>query len=161
GLERGFLESLPAGRVFKLLVDQPGKPADADFQSDAALLRWLPAPADARLPKNDSSATLFRAVGEANEVREVLRQALAAGWPLDQIENLVSDRQTYVPVIYETFARLLADGEGVDDIPVTFQEGLSARQLRPGRALAAWLTWIGDDYPQPSLVRMIREGLLE
>ena len=110
---------------------------------------------------NDGSATLFRAVGEANEVREVLRRALAVGWPLDEIEILVSDRLTYVPLIYETFARLLADGESVDDIPVTFQEGLSARQLRPGRALAAWLNWIADDYPQPTLVRMVQEGLLD
>jgi ATP-dependent helicase/nuclease subunit B len=161
GLERGFLESLPAGQVLTLLVDQPGKPAEGDFQSDAALLRWLPALADAPLPKNDSSAAIFRAVGEANEVREVLRQALAAGWPLDQIEILVSDRLTYVPLIYETFARLLADGEAVDDIPVTFHEGLSARQLRPGRALAAWLSWIEEGFHQPTLVRMIQEGLLE
>jgi ATP-dependent helicase/nuclease subunit B len=154
GLELAFLESLPTGRVLKLSVDQPGKASEGEEASNATLLHWLPAPADA-------TATLFRAVGEANEVREVLRLALAAGWPLDQIEILVSDRLTYLPLIYETFARLLADGETVNDIPVTFQAGLSARQLRPGRALSAWLNWIKDDFRQPTLVRMLQEGLLE
>jgi hypothetical protein len=161
GLEIGFVESLPAKRVLKLLVDEPGKATGADPASDRALLSWLPAPADAPSPKNDGTATLFRAIGEANEVREVLRLALAAGWPLDQIEILVSDRLTYVPLVYEIFARLLGDDETLDDIPVTFQEGLSARQLRPGRALAAWLNWIGEGFRQPALVRVIQEGLLE
>jgi ATP-dependent helicase/nuclease subunit B len=161
GLEIAFVESLPAERVRKLPVDQPGTLAECDSPSDAALLRWLPAPAKAPLPKADGSAGLFRAVGEANELREVLRRALADDWPFDEIEILVSDRLTYVPLIYETFARFLADGESVDDIPVTFQEGLTARQLRPGRALAAWLNWIEEDFPQSVLVRMIQEGLLE
>jgi ATP-dependent helicase/nuclease subunit B len=161
GLERAFLASLPAERVVKLVVDRPGTSAEGDLSSDSALLRCLPAPADAPQPKKDGSATLFRAVGEANEVREILRLALAAGWPLDQMEILVSDRLTYVPLIYETLARLVADGETVNDIPVTFQEGLSARQLQPGRALSAWLNWMADDYPQSTLVRMIQEGLLQ
>src|SRR5262249_51781545 len=71
------------------------------------------------------------------------------------------DRHTYAPLIYEVFAALLSDDETVDDILVTFQEGLSARQLRPGRALVAWVNWINEDFHQPTLVRMIQEGLLE
>ena len=68
---------------------------------------------------------------------------------------------TYVPLIYETFARLMPDESGIDDIPVTFQEGIPARKFRPGRALVAWLAWVRDDFPQRGLIQMIQEGLLD
>ena len=73
---------------------------------------------------------------------------------------MCTDVETYIPLIYETFARLLAEGVSLDKIPVTFQEGIPARRFRPGRALVAWLAWIRDDYPQRGLTDMIQEGLL-
>src|SRR5262249_52460903 len=47
GLELAFVEALPTERVLKLSVDQPGRPAESESTSDAALLRWLPTPASA------------------------------------------------------------------------------------------------------------------
>ena len=44
---------------------------------------------------------------------------------------------------------------------MTFEGGIPARKSRPGRALVAWLSWIREDFPQPLLVQMIQEGLLE
>ncbi len=70
------------------------------------------------------------------------------GIPLDHVELLCTDKATYIPLIYETFPRLIVDDASDDDIPVTFQEGLPARRFRPGRALVAWLAWMRDDYPQ-------------
>jgi RecB family exonuclease len=162
GLERALLEALPAERQQKLPVDQPGQwPAEeTDRLTDAGLLRWSLSPADAPPPMKDGTASLFRAVGEVNEVREVLRRCLAAGYPLDEIELLYTDTATYVPLIYENFARLLPEVANLDDMPVTFQEGIPARQFRPGRALVAWLAWMRDDFPQRGLVQMIQEGLL-
>ena len=162
GLERRLLEALPGERRQTLPVDQPGRtPAGEDgATTDAGLLRWLPVPAEAPRPVGDGTGAIFRAVGEANEVREVLRRCLAAGYPLDEVELLTSDIDTYGPLLYETLARLLPEGANLDDMPVTFQEGIPSRQLRPGRALVAWLAWVRDDYPQPALVQMIQEGLL-
>jgi ATP-dependent helicase/nuclease subunit B len=162
GLERRLLESLPAQRRIDLPVDQPAPAPASDREplSDARLLRWLPVVADAQPPSGDGSAAIFRAVGEANEVREVLRRCVSDRIPLDHVEVLCTDLGTYIPLIYEVFAALLPEDASLDQIPVTFQEGIPARKFRPGRALLAWLAWIGDDFPQHGLVSMIQEGLL-
>jgi len=163
GLERQLLAALPAKQRIGLPVDQPGPPPSAEGESltDARLLRWLLSPVEAPPPFADGSGRIFRAVGEVNEIRGVLRRCLAESIPLDDVEVLCTDVDTYVPLIYETFARLVPDQAGLDDIPVTFQEGIPARKFRPGRALVAWLAWVRDDFPQQGLIDLIQEGLLD
>jgi ATP-dependent helicase/nuclease subunit B len=161
GLEGSLLNALPASRRQSLPVDQPIKNGETGAAvSDLALLRWLGVPAAAPPPTGDGAATIFRAIGEVNEVREVLRRCLAAGYPLDQVELLHTDSDTYVPLVYETLAQLQPDLTNLDDLPVTFLEGVPARKFRPGRALIAWLEWIRNDFPQTTLHQMIREGIL-
>lgn len=121
-LERRFLESIP---VAVLPVDEP--PASEPTDS-------------------------FNAVGETNELRHVLRQCLANGWPLDEVELLHTDAATYVPALYELSENL--------KLPVTFADGIPVRYSRPGRALAAWLDWCANDFHQPALVAMVRDELL-
>ena len=125
------------------------------------MLRLVRSPRESPVPIGDGSALLFRAIGEINEVREVLRRCLKDEVPLDQVELLCTDVNTYVPLIYETFARLAPESAALDEIPVTFESGAPARKSRPGRALIAWLSWVREGYPQPLLVQMIQEGLLE
>ncbi len=163
GLESQLLATLPAEQRIDLEVDQPGHLpfGEVEASTDAGLLRWLLSPAEAPPPFEDGSAAIFRAVGEVNEIRGVLRRCLAKGIPLDEVEVLCSDVATYVPLIYDTFARLMPDEAGLDDIPVTFQEGIPARKFRPGRALVAWLAWVRDDFPQRGVIQMIQEGLLD
>ena len=163
GLERQLLDALPADRRIDLHVDRPGPTSDqaALELSDAQMLSLVRSPKDAPAPKGDRSAHVFKAVGEINEVREVLRRCLANLIPLDQVEVLCTDVNTYVPLIYETIARLAPESATLDQMPVTFEGGVSARNSRPGRALAAWLSWIREDFPQPLLVQMVQEGLLE
>ena len=157
---RALLDALPAGRLVSLPVDEPLSPRLE--QTDLALLRWLPEPADAPEPVGDGTARIVRAVGEANEVRGALRGALAAGVPLDEIELLHTDAETYVPLVYELALRLRTDGGArAEGVPVTFAEGIPASYSRPGRALRAWLAWRRDGYPQAPLVRMLQDGLLE
>jgi hypothetical protein len=156
GLERRLLESMPGEGRRTLPVDQPGRaPTTEDGETaDARSLCWLLAPREAPSPVGDGTGVIFRAVGEANEVREALRRCLAAGHPLDEVEILTSDVDTYGPLLYETLAGLMPEGANLDEMPVTFQEGIPARQFRPGRALIAWLRWVRDDYPQPALAWM-------
>jgi ATP-dependent helicase/nuclease subunit B len=162
GLESQVLAALPEQQVNRLPVDQPGTPPEQEggSRSNASLLRWLQAPAEAPDPVQDGSASIFRAVGEVNEVRGVLRRCLDEEIPLDQVELLCTDKATYLPLIHESFPRVKVDDAKDDDIPVTFQEGLPARRFRPGRALVAWLAWIREDFPQHILIQMIRDGLL-
>ncbi|MFH1924616.1 MAG: PD-(D/E)XK nuclease family protein [Planctomycetota bacterium] len=162
-MEQQLLDALPEDRKLLLPVDGPvgsdAKPEAAE--SDIAVLRWLPRPADAPSPPDDGTVEFFRAVGEVNEVREVLRRLLGRGIPLDEAELLCTDADTYVPLIYETMTAWAADDAQLDDeLPVTFADGIPSRFFRPGRLLGAWVTWVNEDFPQARLVRMIREGLL-
>jgi ATP-dependent helicase/nuclease subunit B len=169
-LEQRLIERVSKDRLLVLPVDEPGKPPEQT--KDVGLLGWLLSPADAPAPAGDGTAAVFHAIGEVNEVREVVRRCLATGTPLDDVELLYADSQAYLPLIYELARRLEADpvtpgspGQTEATQPaglsVTFAEGIPVRYSRPGRALAAWLQWIGEDYPQNILVRMLQDGLLE
>ncbi len=99
GLGHQLLGLLPSGRRVDLPVDQPGRaPAgDGEPLTDAKLLRWLPAPADAPPPIRDGSASIFRAIGEVNEVREVLRRCLVDGIPLERGRGALHRRRDLRP----------------------------------------------------------------
>jgi ATP-dependent helicase/nuclease subunit B len=106
-----------------------------------------------------------RAQGEVNEVRTMIQQIISqaeeqADWRFDQIEVLHTDYQTYVPLIHELFASLAQSDTAIDDLPVTFAEGIACIYARPGRALRGWLRWLDSDCLQSQLVQLIREGLL-
>ena len=163
GLDRHLLQALPEDRRVSLAVDQragDNTPA-ATEPTDLALLRRLPRPGDSPPPTEDGTVEFFHAVGEVNEVREVLRRVAAGQIRLDEVEVLHSDVETYVPLIYETLSAIVPDADALeDDLPVTFADGIPVRFLRPGRLLAAWVRWVREDYPQSRLVAMIREGLL-
>ena len=162
-LERELLGLVPKRLLHVLPVDQPLTQLSdpAEQRTDAAMLRWLPNPADAPKPKGDGSAEILRTIGEANEVREVLRRCLAMEQPLDEVEVLHTDTEIYVPLFYELAWRLQPESDRADaELPMTFAEGIPVRYSRPGRALLAWLAWIADNYPQAALVRMLQDGLL-
>jgi ATP-dependent helicase/nuclease subunit B len=136
-LERALLDAVPADRLIRLPVDEPVAPFGAG-----------------------GAVEIFYSIGEINEVREVLRRCLASGQPLDRVELLHTDAASYVPLIYEEVERLRSE-QNLDSPLATFAEGIPARFSRPGRGLAAWLTWLQHDCPQRLLTRMIHDGLIE
>ncbi len=161
GLERDLWEAVPQASRRVLPTDPllavPEEP-DGGL-TDLALLRWLPDPPSAPAPLKDDTVKIFRAVGEANEVREVLRRCVEEAIPLDTVELLHTDRDTYVPLVYEIASRLERENE--EPLPVTFAEGIPARYSRPARALEGWLAWQREDYAQSTLVRLVQEGLVQ
>ncbi|MEW6141247.1 MAG: PD-(D/E)XK nuclease family protein [Thermodesulfobacteriota bacterium] len=165
GMEKALVEALPSSTCHWLAVD--AIPDDHSVpggtnETDAELLKWVLAPAEAPPALSDGTAEIFAAVGECNEVREVLRRCLSRGFRLDEVEILHTDPVTYVPLIYETMARVWDEHESdASALPVTFAEGIPARYSRPGRALKAWIEWIRSGYPQDILARMLHDGLLE
>jgi ATP-dependent helicase/nuclease subunit B len=86
---------------------------------------------------------------------------LAEGIPLDEVEVLHPDAETFVPLFYSLSKRYFADPERPSGIPMTFAEGLPVAFSRPGRALALWLRWIEEDFPQGLLVDMLANGLVQ
>lgn len=138
-LEERLWESLPRNQRLELPVDPP---AQAPLQAEACDLFW--------------------AVGETNEVRQVLRRCLTEGWALDQVEVLYTETAAYLPLIYETARRLWPEEAGLSPhLPVTFAEGVPCGYFRPGRALAAWVAWIRDGLPGAGLAEMVSQGLLK
>lgn len=157
-LERALVESLGAGGVEALPPAE--EPAPENCETDLELLRHLGEPHAAPRARGDGTVTLFRALGETNEAREVLRQVAAEGIPLDQVEVLHTSAAVYPPLLREAallLAALPEDGEV--SLPMTFAEGLPTSLSRPGRALQAWVAWIREGFPQMRLVSLIREGL--
>ncbi len=161
-LERDLRAAISLRNRRDLNVDDPTPCTVRDCHTDASLLRWVTAPAEAPSAFKDGTAEIFQAVGEANEVREVLRRVIGSGWRLDEVEILHADSETYVPLIFEALVRFVGDS-GFDEssVPATFAEGIPTRYSRPGRALAAWVDWMRDGFPQVSLVNMLQDGLLE
>lgn len=82
---------------------------------------------------------LFAAATPADELREVIRRALRAGIPWDQVEIVATDTTTYGTAL-DGLARRL-------DIPVTYSDGLPLGRTRVGRAVDAYFRWIGEDFP--------------
>jgi ATP-dependent helicase/nuclease subunit B len=163
-LEKQLLDSLPQDLVCYLPVDEPHKKEDdiGEAGTNLDLLRWLPHPDLAPEKESDGTVEIFRAAGEVNEVREVLRRLLAGQTKLDEAELLYTEAQTYVPLIFETIAAQSACDSVADEaFPATFADGIPTTYSRPGRLLSAWVAWIAEDYPQARLVRMLAEGLLK
>lgn len=162
-LERALLDGFGAGRVVQLPVDRPAEPHErTEAASDLAQLRWIDRPGDAPEPVHDGSVRVVHAIGEINEVRQAFRCCLTDELGLDQVEILSTAAATYVPLIYETALRVFDFDAALDlGVPVTFAEGVPARLSRPGRLLAAWLSWIHEGYPQATLLRMLQADLLK
>ncbi len=156
GRESSFVDALPRERLQPLPVDDPE--GEREGESDASLLRYIRRPTEAPSPGGDGTVEFFRALGEANEVREVLRHCLERGIPFDEVEILHTDGETYVPLIYEICTLLVPEAGGAP--PVTFAEGIPLRYSRPGRALAGWMQWIREGFPQTALARLVEDGLL-
>jgi len=156
-LEKRFLEAFPANNRRILSEDLIGAISEDD-RTDRALLAAILTPADCPPPHYDGTASIYRAIGEVNEVREVFRRCAEGAIPFDEVEILHTDGPTYVPLIYELACKLKTDE--ADPIPATFAEGIPTSYSRPGRALRAWLSWIRNDHPQWTLVRMIQDGIL-
>ncbi|MBD3168527.1 MAG: hypothetical protein GF307_03520 [candidate division Zixibacteria bacterium] len=158
GLERKLWGAIPESNRRVIEVDHPGE-IPAEGAADASLLGFISDVENAPQPAGDDTAAIFRAVGEVNEVREVLRRCYGREIPFDDVEILYTDSETYLPLLYEVAGGLKTDD--ADEINITFEEGIPLRYSRPGRALRAWLEWVRNDYPQSVLVRMVQDGLLE
>jgi RecB family exonuclease len=128
-LERLVIERLAGDRLRRLPVDEP-----------AAWTALAP------------GAALGRAVGEENEVRDVLRRCLSAGIPWDDVEILHTDESVYPALVWE-----LSREHGV---PSTFASGVAVTYSRPGQAALAFLAWIAEAFAADRLREALSSGAL-
>jgi ATP-dependent helicase/nuclease subunit B len=102
---------------------------------------------------NASHATLFRALGEENEIREILRRVLSRSLPFDEVEILTTDPATYGPIVYELTKE--------HDVPCTFGSGVPATFTQPGQAVLGYLRWVGRNFESEELREVVAGGLLD
>ena len=107
-LELAFIETIPKTALHVLPVDQPAR-TSAEIEhdeTDASVLRWLLAPTEAPDPLRDSTATgLSRERGNQRSARGTA-PLHGSRVPAGPNRALHTDKQTYVPLIFETFCRM-------------------------------------------------------
>ena len=97
-------------------------------------------------------ASLFRATGEENEIREIFRRVLVAGVAFDDVEIVHTDASTYPSLVWE-----LSREHG---IPCTFSGGVAVTFTRPGQAALAFLDWIAQGFAAEILRQALSSGNL-
>jgi RecB family exonuclease len=123
-------------------------PGPADLAA-AGPLTWLFAP---RLvpPGQEIRIEIFRALGRANECREILRRLYAENVPFDHAEVLTPPGSAHATVFH-----LLAARTG---LPVTFGDGIPVSFTSPGRLFFGLASWLDEDYSSDELGRLLENG---
>jgi ATP-dependent helicase/nuclease subunit B len=170
----GYSDALAKGRFVDFL-GVLARAATAETRSDPSTLFLLPSDAELselertvleriagdrlrRLPVDElatwtaraASASLIRAIGEENEIREVFRRCLSGGIPFDDVEILHTDEGVYPALAWE-----LSREHG---IPCTFAAGIAVTYSRPGQAALAFLAWIAEGFAADRLREALASG---
>ena len=135
--------------------DQPPPPAASRLGPPASPPRVEVAPAGRLLAGGLRAADrervrLWRTIGMETEIRAVLRDMLARGISLDEVEIVYASADPYRFLLFDAVERW--------ELPADFAAGVPAGQTRPGRALAAFLAWVRDGQDGFDLARSLRCG---
>lgn len=139
---------LPTPAMLGARLAERGDGAPADHPPRLAFLHAV---ADAPpAGPDDPAIELFAAGSVTDELREALRRVVAADRRWDEVEIVATD-----PVAYGCALDALATRLG---IPVTYAVGLPIERTRQGRAAAAYLRWIQEDFPAAILRQLLESG---
>ncbi len=158
-LERDFLRAasgdrfvlVPGDPVFGLERPRHAWPAPGtDEAGRAERLSWLFAPDEAPAFRGEGSVEIFRALGPANECREVVRRLFSEKLPFDHAEVLAPPRSAHATIFHLLSART--------GLPVTFGEGVPVSFTSPGRLFFGALDWLGNGFSSVHLCRLLENG---
>jgi ATP-dependent helicase/nuclease subunit B len=122
-------------------------PADL---SEAGRLSWLFAPDEAPTLEKEARIDIFRALGPANECREILRRIYAEKTPFDDVEILTPAGSAHATVFHLFSART--------GLPVTFGDGVPVSFTSPGRLFFGLVAWLLGDFSGDELCRLVENG---
>jgi ATP-dependent helicase/nuclease subunit B len=138
---------------FSRFPDAGGVPDQAPTpRTDLQRLPWLFTPETAPPPFKDGTVQFFSATGPSNECREVLRQILQAGYPLDEVEVVHPPGSGYPVIFY-----LLSAKAG---LKMTFSEGVPLGFTAPGKVFHGLFEWLANDFLSKALSRMLESGAI-
>lgn len=124
--------------------------APCEDAAGAGPLSWLFAPGRAPAPRGDGGIDIFRALGPANECREILRRLYDDGTPFDHVEVLTPPGSAHATVFH-----LLSIRTG---LPVTFGDGVPVSFTSPGRLFFGLADWLANDFSSDLLCRLLERG---
>jgi len=124
-------------------------PGPADL-TEAGRLSWLFAPSQAPPREKATGIDIFRALGPANECREILRRIYAEKIPFDEAEVLTPAGSAHATVFYLFSART--------GLPVTFGDGVPVSFTSPGRLFFGLAAWLAGDFSADELCRLLENG---
>jgi RecB family exonuclease len=158
-LERDFVRAAAGDRLVLVPADpvlglarprQVWEEGGRSGTSDSGLLSRLFAPEKAGGPGEEIRLEIFRALGPANECREVLRRLYEDKVPFDRAEVLAPPGSPHATIFYLLSART--------GLPVTFGEGVPASFTSPGRLFFGLLDWLENDLSSALLGRLLENG---
>lgn len=144
---------VPGDAVFGLERPRSCWPGPAPDEAAAGRLSWLFAPRQAPPPEAHARLDIFRALGPANECREILRRLYAGRIPFDRAEVLAPAGSAHATIFH-----LLAARTG---LPVTFGDGIAVSFTSPGRLFFGLADWLADDFSSDGLCRLLETGDLD
>jgi len=118
--------------------------------TDLERLPWLFSPQDAPPPVKDNSLELFRAIGTTNECREILRRIISEKIPLDDVEIIHPQGDTYPSLFYVLSSKA--------DLNVTYGEGIALSFFSPGKVFNGLVDWMEDNFLVSHLCHLIEGG---
>jgi RecB family exonuclease len=147
----GRLVLVPGDAVFGL--ERPSLcwplPGPADLPS-AGRLSWFFEPRRAPAAGKETRIEIFRALGPANECREILRRLYAEKVPFDQAEVLAPPGSPHATVFFLLSART--------NLPVTFGDGIPVCFTSPGRLFFGLAAWLAAGFSSDELCRLLETG---
>jgi RecB family exonuclease len=158
-----FIRALAGERLVRI-GSCPSSPMEPPV--DSAVHRWRDAPGAAEAgavypaaaiwtsgltAKDRASVRLRMAPGTGAEVRGVLRDVLARGLPLDQVEIAYTADDPYLGQWCGTIDRF--------DVPATLATGRSALWTRTGQALRGFYQWLAQGGDSEQLAALCRARL--
>ena len=156
-LSRRFFDALVRPRAIILSgppvrgIDPPRRTVLSEPTVPETRLSYLFAPQEkpAELA-SDVELDLFHASSPTNELREVVRRILTEGIGLDEVEVVATDTETYGAALHNLTLKL--------ELECTLADGLPLARTRPGRAVAALLSWIEGGFFVEPMRRAIAAG---
>lgn len=166
GIERQFLEKLCGDNLIVIKEDPVfglSLPADVwetgkkeempESKTDIERLKWLFGSRKASAPFGDGTIEIFSAVGHRNEAREIIHRIVAGNTPVDSVEIIYTDSETYGDLFYSLCEKM--------NIPVTFSEGIHGYLANAGRAMLGFLMWMREDFAEIYLRRILESGAVK
>ena len=128
----------------------PGSMVWEAIEPTESRLSFLLAPLEEASTSVAVEVDMFRAASVRDELREVLRRAMAGGLAWDDVEIVTPDPNTYGSALHALSEQL--------GVPCSFGVGLPIRRTRPGRALEGYLRWIESGFPAEVLRGLLEAG---